>query len=282
MCATPASPVPAVLAWFDEHERPLPWRAGDPWGVVVSEFMLQQTPVHRVLPVWEEWLTRWPTPAALAAEPQGEAVRAWGRLGYPRRALRLHAAAVQITEQHGGCVPADYTALRSLPGVGDYTAAAICAFAFGQRVPVIDVNVERVLRRALLGREDAPARQVRAAAEQVLPRAHARAARWSAAVMELGALVCTARTPTCGSCPLRRRCGWHADGHPPAQSQRRRPQYTGSDRQARGAVLAALRAADQHVHPADLHWPDGAQLSRAIDSLIADGLITRSADRLHL
>ena len=136
-----------VTAWFAAHARPLPWREPDctPWGVMVSEYMLQQTPVARVLPVWAAWLERWPTPAALAAEEPGEAVRAWGRLGYPRRAQRLHAAATAIRDEHGGEVPADFEALRGLPGVGEYTAAAIASFAHGRRHVVLDTNVRRVL-----------------------------------------------------------------------------------------------------------------------------------------
>ena len=144
-----------ILEWYAGNARELPWRgpAASPWSVMVSEFMLQQTPVARVLPVHEEWLRRWPTPADLAAEPTGEAVRAWGRLGYPRRALRLHGAAVAIVERHGGDVPAAYDDLLALPGVGDYTAAAIATFAYGRRHVVLDTNVRRVLARAMTGVE---------------------------------------------------------------------------------------------------------------------------------
>src|SRR4051812_28257272 len=135
-----------VLRWYDDHARDLPWRRPDasPGSVMVSEFMLQQTPVARVLPVHEQWLLRWPTPADLAAEPTGEAVRAWGGLGYARRALRLHAAATAIVERHGGAVPSAYDDLIALPGVGDYTAAAIASFAYGRRHVVLDTNVRRV------------------------------------------------------------------------------------------------------------------------------------------
>ncbi|MGH3412406.1 MAG: A/G-specific adenine glycosylase, partial [Marmoricola sp.] len=207
-----------ILAWYDEHARELPWRAesASPWAVLVSEFMLQQTPVSRVLPVYEAWLERWPTPAALAAEPSGEAVRAWGRLGYPRRALRLHAAAEAIVSQHGGEVPADRDRLRELPGVGDYTAAAVSAFAYGGRHAVLDTNVRRVLAR-LVGGEELPAASVttaeRTRAEGLLPEEAP--AAWSVAVMELGALVCTASRPRCGHCPVADRCAWQAAGAPP-------------------------------------------------------------------
>jgi A/G-specific adenine glycosylase len=275
--------VTAVLRWYARHQRDLPWRATSPWGVLVSEFMLQQTPVVRVLPVWTRWLTRWPDPGELAAASRAEVVGAWGRLGYPRRAVRLHAAAVRITEEHGGRVPADYDLLRTLPGVGDYTAAAVLAFAFGERIAVIDVNVARVLRRVGLGTDaPVPPTAVRALATDLLPRDRTRAARWSAAVMELGALVCTARNPGCDRCPLRQHCAWVTAGATTAPP-RARSSYVGSDRQARGAVLAALRSAhDGYVSRGDLAWPDPAQLDRAIASLHADGLLTLSGDLVHL
>jgi A/G-specific adenine glycosylase len=218
-----------LLAWYDEHARDLPWRRPDasPWAVMVSEFMLQQTPVARVLPVYEAWLGTWPTPADLAAAPSGEAVRAWGRLGYPRRALRLHAAATAITERHGGEVPADHDALRALPGVGDYTAAAVAVFAFRARHAVLDTNVRRVLGRAVTG-EQFPATSVttteRRRAAALLPHDDAVAARWSVAVMELGALVCTARAPRCHACPVSSECAWAAAGYPEYDGPPRRGQ----------------------------------------------------------
>lgn len=175
-----------ILGWYAEHARDLPWRAPDatPWGILVSEVMLQQTPVARVLPIWRRWMERWPTPAALAAEPSGEAVRAWGRLGYPRRALRLHACAVAITERHGGQVPSSYEALRELPGIGAYTAAAVASFAYRQRHAVLDTNVRRVLAR-LIGGVEYPPRSPRGPAIRPNPgrrpgsRSRRRAARWS-------------------------------------------------------------------------------------------------------
>src|SRR5215218_8508734 len=143
----------SLNAWFADAARPLPWRAAEvsPWAVLVSEVMLQQTQVARVVPRWEAWMERWPTPAALAAEPPSEAVRAWDRLGYPRRALWLHRAAVEIVERHGGEVPADLDALLALQGVGPYTARAVAAFAFGLRYPVVDTNTRRVIARAVTG-----------------------------------------------------------------------------------------------------------------------------------
>lgn len=272
-----------VLAWYDRHQRDLPWRSpsATPWSVMVSEFMLQQTPVRRVLPVHEVWLDRWPTPAALAAEPAGEAVRAWGRLGYPRRALRLHAAAVAIVERHGGEVPAAYDDLIALPGVGDYTAAAIATFAFGRRHVVLDTNVRRVFARALAG-EEFPARSVtraeRELAGSVLPEDEPTAATWSVAVMELGALVCTAAGPRCDDCPVAALCAWRAAGRPAYDGPPRPTQaWAGTDRQCRGRLLALLRDSHGPVHRSVLDgaWEQAEQRERALAGLLADGLAVR-------
>ncbi|WP_339155576.1 A/G-specific adenine glycosylase [Actinomadura luteofluorescens] len=270
-----------ILAWYDANARDLPWRAPDatPWGVLVSEIMLQQTPVSRVLPVWDVWTTRWPTPAALAAEPSGEAVRAWGRLGYPRRALRLHQAARAITERHGGDVPTSHEDLLALPGIGAYTAAAVASFAFRQRHAVLDTNVRRVLARLLSGAEYPPKTQTKAEvrlAESLLPLDPPTAARWAVAVMELGALVCTARSPRCVDCPVIDKCAWQMNGRPAYDGPPRRGQtYAGTDRQCRGRLLAVLRDADEPVEkPAlDIVWSDAVQRERALDALIADGLV---------
>jgi A/G-specific adenine glycosylase len=270
-----------VLGWYDANARDLPWRrpGASPWSVVVSEFMLQQTPVVRVLPVHEEWLRRWPSPAALAAEPPGEAVRAWGRLGYPRRALRLHAAATAMVERHGGEVPSDHAALLALPGVGEYTAAAVASFAFGQRHAVLDTNVRRVFARAVTGVEyppNATTSAERRTAQELLPDDAPTAARWAVAVMELGALVCTARAPGCGRCPIASRCAWRLAGSPAHDGPPRRGQtYAGTDRQVRGRLLAVLREAEDTVNQASLDavWPDPVQRARALDGLVADGLV---------
>ncbi|WP_432548496.1 HhH-GPD family protein [Kineococcus sp. SYSU DK004] len=271
-----------VLDWYATHARDLPWRGPDrtPWGVLVSEVMLQQTPVVRVLPVWREWLERWPEPAALAAEAPGEAVRAWGRLGYPRRALRLHATAVALVERHGGRVPDDHAALLALPGVGAYTAAAVASFAFGRRHAVVDTNVRRVQARAVTGAAE-PAPALTAAesrlAEALVPDEEATAARWAVAVMELGALVCTARSPRCPACPLLARCAWVAAGRPEHEGPARRAQaWAGTDRQVRGRLLAVLREAEGPVDAAVLAaaWTsDPAQRARCLDGLVADGLV---------
>ncbi|MFI1524187.1 A/G-specific adenine glycosylase [Kitasatospora cineracea] len=270
-----------VIGWYETHARDLPWRTPDasPWAVMVSEFMLQQTPVKRVLPAYAAWLERWPTPAALAADAPGEAVRMWGRLGYPRRALRLHGAAVAITERHGGAVPEDHAALLALPGVGEYTAAAVASFAFRQRHAVLDTNVRRVFARAVTGVEypaNATTAAERRTAVELLPATDERAATWAVAVMELGALVCTARGPECGTCPLRADCAWQRAGRPPHQGPARRGQtYEGTDRQVRGKLLAVLRDARGTVARGQLDavWPDAVQRARALDGLVADGLV---------
>lgn len=288
MTTTEPALVPAVLAWFDVHERDLPWRDTTAWGVLVSEFMLQQTPVSRVLPVWQEWLERWPEPAALAASPVSDALRAWGRLGYPRRARRLHEASATIVARHHGAVPRDEADLLALPGVGQYTAAAVRAFAYGERSVVLDVNVRRVLARATEAKAQPAAHLTadeRAAADLLWPSAAARSARWSAAVMELGALVCTARQPRCDACPISGECSWLDAGSPSAPAPRRQAAYEGSDRQARGRVMACLRNSRASVPPEQVHalWHDADQLQRAVDSLIADGLVERlRSGRLRL
>jgi len=279
-------PDDVVLEWFAGNARDLPWRARDrtPWGVLVSEVMLQQTPVARVLPVWREWIERWPDPLSLAAEPVSEAIRAWGRLGYPRRALRLHGAACAIVEHHGGRVPGGPEDLRALPGIGTYTAAAVAAFAFGSRQAVVDVNVRRVLARAVTGAAQ-PAASLSVAelrlAERLLPSRADRAVAWSAAVMELGAVVCTARSPSCGRCPLRGHCAWLAAGSPsrPALARSAQP-WLGTDRRVRGMIMAELRATREPVDLAALREavPDGmlkdpAQRDRCLAGLVEDGLV---------
>ncbi|ONH24307.1 adenine glycosylase [Pseudofrankia asymbiotica] len=269
-----------VLEWYGLVARDLPWRRPEagPWGVLVSEVMLQQTPVNRVLPVWESWLTRWPDPAALAAEPAGEAVRMWGRLGYPRRALRLHQAAAAIVERHGGAVPDRLDDLLALPGIGTYTARAVAAFAFRQRHAVVDVNVRRLVARAVEGTAEGPAavsRRDLATVENLLPADPETAARASAAFMELGALVCVARAPRCAGCPVRERCAWLLAGSPPSDGPARRPQgYAGTDRQVRGRLLAVLRDADGPVDAEllDAVWDEPVQRDRALRGLLDDGL----------
>ena len=269
-----------LVAWYHENARDLPWRRPGfgAWGVLVSEFMLQQTPVNRVIPHLEAWLLRWPAPADLAAAAPADAVRQWANLGYPRRALWLHRAAVEVRDRHQGVVPRDVDALLALTGIGDYTARAVAAFAYGDRHPVVDTNTRRVLARAVDARSQPgpPAKGDLSAMAALLPDDRDDAAVFNAAAMELGAVVCTARSPRCERCPIAALCAWRAAGYPDTgDTRRRQATYEGSDRQARGAVLRALRDAA----PASLDlseviadWPDARQRDRAIDSLVADGL----------
>jgi A/G-specific adenine glycosylase len=273
-----------LIAWFDAHARDLPWRrpGTTPWGVLVSEVMLQQTPVQRVSGVWSEWMARWHSPSRLAAETPGTAVRAWGRLGYPRRALRLHAAATAIASQHDDVVPAEVDALLALPGIGAYTARAVAAFAYGHRVPVVDTNVRRVVARAIHGMADSgPPSTSRdlADVDSVLPAEQA--ARFSAALMELGAMVCTARNPRCTSCPVASECAWMRAGKPAGTGSTRPAQrYAGTDRQVRGLLLDVLRATADPVPRArlDAVWVDARQRDRCLGSLIVDGLVEQTFD----
>ena len=271
-----------VLRWYAANARNLPWRqpAATPWSILVSEFMLQQTPVSRVLPAHASWLQRWPDPVSLAAASVADAVRQWDRLGYPRRAVRLHATASVITDKHGGRVPARAADLRALPGVGDYTAAAVASFAFGERNVVLDTNVRRVLARLVAGESfpgTAPSVAERRLAESLLPADGRLAARWSVSLMELGALVCTASRPRCASCPVTGQCAWLARGQPQTARHRIAPGYQGSDRQCRGRLLSVLRDATGPVQEAELTtaWSDSGQRTLALAALIADGLIAR-------
>lgn len=280
MPAAPALDAVALQEWFRDAARPLPWREPGfgAWGVLVSEFMLQQTPVTRVIPRLREWLTAWPTPSDLAAAPPADAVRRWANLGYPRRALWLHRAAVEIRDRHDGVVPRDVPALLALTGIGDYTARAVAVFAYGDRHPVVDTNTRRVIARAVEGRSQPgpPARRDLEAMAELLPEDREDATLFNAAMMELGAVICTARVPRCDACPLAHTCAWRAAGYPDTgDTRRRQARYEGSDRQARGAVLRMLRHAPDHAAPTDAviaDWPDVRQRDRAIDSLIADGL----------
>ena len=274
-----APEVPQLLRWYESSARELPWRGpgAGAWAVLVSEVMLQQTPVARVLPAYRAWLARWPSPPALAAAPVAEAVRQWGRLGYPRRALRLHDAAQVILARHGGEVPGSVSVLRTLPGVGAYTAAAVACFAFGQRLPVLDTNVRRVLARLVGGQERPPGGLTTAEAAlagSLLPADPATAARWSVAVMELGALVCTAARPRCADCPVAGACAWRLAGKPSVATRPAGQRYEGTDRQCRGRLLAILREAPRPVPASRLRaaWPDPVQQARALQSLVADGL----------
>lgn len=270
-----------VARWFRRSARPLPWReqGTTPWGVLLSEIMAQQTPVGRVAPMWVEWIDRWPTPTALAAASPADIVRAWGKLGYPRRALNLHAAATLIRDEFGGEVPSDVATLESLPGIGSYTSRAIASFAFGQRVPVVDTNIRRVLARAVLGIAEPEPPRAKAdmdLMESVLPAKPAESVIVNAGVMELGAVFCSARTPNCGECPIAEHCAWALAGFPANAGRTRTPQakYEGSVRQARGAILALARAR-AHITYGDIAGAvaDPSKRDRALEGLLDDGLL---------
>ena len=277
-----ATPIAAALStWYAGSARDLPWRRPgvDAWAVLVSEVMLAQTPVVRVIPAWTAWLERWPGPVELAAASPADVLRMWGKLGYPRRALRLRDCAAALVRDHDARVPSDVEALLSLPGVGVYTARAVATFAYGQRHPVVDVNVRRVVARLVHGRaESGPAstRRDLADVEALLPPAPVDAARASIAVMELGAVVCTAARPRCAECPVADRCRWRQLGYPAYDGPKARTQkFTGTDRQVRGLLLDVLRASPDPVPRAglDVVWTEPVQRDRALASLIRDRLV---------
>lgn len=271
-----------LVGWYGHARRDLPWRENGvtAWQILVSEFMLQQTPVARVEPIWLAWIERWPTPSATAAAGSAEVLRAWGKLGYPRRAKRLHECAVVIADEYGDEVPTDVDTLLTLPGIGAYTARAVACFAYSACVPVVDTNVRRVVTRVLRGQADAPARARDLDDVAALLPGDDTAPTFSAALMELGAVVCTARAPRCGSCPLSR-CRWRSAGYPAPTITRKVQRYAGTDRQVRGKLLDVLRASSSPVTRAqlDVAWlTDTAQRDRALDSLLVDGLVEQTTD----
>ena len=281
--------IEAIRAWFDASGRDLPWRrpGTSAWGVLVSEVMSQQTPMSRVIGPWHEWMNRWPTPDDLAEEDSGEAVAAWGRLGYPRRALRLHSCAVAIATEHDGVVPNSYDELVALPGIGDYTASAVVSFAFGGRATVLDTNVRRLIARAESGIANCPTSVTRAeriVADALVPDEDARAAKWAVASMELGALVCTARSPQCEVCPIRDGCRWVIDGRPDNAPARRGQPWKGTDRQCRGVIMDVVRNSPRgvKVQMALSAWPEPDQASRCLESLLDDGLVHRRGSLISL
>lgn len=273
-----------LLEWYGCAQRDLPWRrpGASAWQILVSEFMLQQTPVARVEPIWLDWIARWPSPSATAAASAADVLRAWGKLGYPRRAKRLHECASVIAAEHGDVVPDDVDTLLALPGIGTYTARAVACFAYRQRVPVVDTNVRRVVARAVHGVHDAGSPSTRDLGDvaALLPGPET-APQFSVALMEFGATVCTARAPRCGLCPLRH-CAWRSRGFPAGTGQARRAQrYAGTDRQVRGRLLDVLRDNASPVTRAqiDVAWTsDPAQRDRALHSLLVDGLVEQTAD----
>lgn len=266
-----------VTRWFEQSARDLPWRKTTPWGVMVSEFMLQQTPVTRVLPKWQEWMERWPTPKNLAEEEKSEVIKAWGSLGYPRRALRLWESAKLIAGEHGNEVPRDLEALRSLPGVGDYTATAILSFAFNESHNVMDINIRRVYARAIDGAEH-PSKSVTRKERDERP---VFGPTWSKAIMELGALICTAKNPNCDTCPISRSCLWLKNGSPKSNEVRKGQAWHGTKRQCRGLILKKLRDEDS-LDRKKIEWDDQEMLDIALEELVAEGFITKRGSRYHL
>lgn len=273
-----------ILAWYAIHQRDLPWRQEGftPWGQLVAEMMLQQTQVDRVVPKLQAWLERWPTPADLAADTPAEAIRMWDRLGYPRRALWLHRAAQQIVERFGGNVPSDVPELLTLTGVGAYTARAVAVFAFGEHHPVVDTNTRRVLARAITGLSEAPAPHTErdlALMDSVLPEDPSESVEFNAGMMELGAILCTAKKPRCDECPLGDLCRWALDGWPentPLAKRAKQARFEGSDRQVRGMMMALLREHGESSTDELLRVAlDAEQAERALASLERDGLVSR-------
>ncbi|MFM1974611.1 MAG: hypothetical protein RL524_598 [Actinomycetota bacterium] len=264
-----------ISDWFQQNKRDLPWRKSDAWGVLVSEIMLQQTPVQRVLPIYTEWMKRWPTPAHLAKATPAEVITAWGRLGYPRRALRLHECAKVITTELDGVIPSTEVELRKLPGIGEYTAAAMVAFAFKGSSLVLDINIRRLFSRLYKGEESpstAPTKAERIEYAQNVPEKNPHI--WAAATMELGALICTAKNPLCGRCPVAEHCSWRSLDYPVSERVKRRQMWHGTDRQCRGTIVQALRdnstLTKKQIH---LLWDVPSQVDKALLTLLDDGLI---------
>ncbi len=264
----------ALLAWYRPRRTAYPWRGAGPFGVLVSEVMLQQTQAARVAPRYVAFMERFPDVEALAAASRADLLRVWGNLGYPRRAVALHEAARALVRDHAGLVPADPEALRRLPGVGPYTAAAVASLGHGRRVPALDTNVRRVVARSRLGVEPhrvLPARLAREAASW-LGRGDARG--FTQALMDLGREVCRP-TPRCESCPLRRGCRFRLEGGRPERSPRRQASFEGSLRQVRGAVLARLRehgsASMASLSETTGYPPD--RIGDAVRGLAADGVV---------
>jgi A/G-specific adenine glycosylase len=272
-----------ILDWFDQNQRDLPWRKTNPWGVMVSEFMLQQTPVIRVLPKWMEWMERWPDPASLACAKKSDVITAWGRLGYPRRALRLYEAAKVISTTYNNKVPREIEALRSLPGIGDYTAAAIAAFAYGDSTLVLDINIRRFFSRVYDGVQtpsSAPSQYERKIRAQLIPN---EGAKWAAATMEFGALICTSRAPLCEQCPVKGSCAWRLAGYPKSEAKSKTQEWNGTDRKCRGTVVQALRD-NSKLSAIALKklWDNDEQIEKALETLLADGLIEATGKSFKL
>lgn len=269
--------VEPLLSWWRREQRELPWRdVRDPWAILVSETMAQQTQVDRVIPKWRAFMRRFPSPGEVASSPVSEVIRAWDGLGYNRRAVLLHRCAVELVARHDGRVPDDLDELLGLPGIGPYTARAIQAFAFEQDVAVVDTNVGRVLARV----DGAPLRprEVQDLADSLVPTNSGWT--WNQALLDFGAIVCTKRSPSCSACPVSPRCAWGGVGPDPAigSAAVSAPQsrFEGSDRQGRGRLVRALRQRPVPIDrvAAELGWPDDLdRADRALERLVSDGLV---------
>lgn len=284
--------VAPLLSWGVPQLRDLPWRATrDRWAVLVSEVMAQQTQVSRVVPKWQQFMQRWPTPADCAQAPLADVLRLWSGLGYPRRCRNLHLAACTIVERHDGTVPGDLDSLLALPGVGPYTARAVMAFADAADVAVVDTNVARVLARV----RGLPltARESQRIADSLVPRDSAW--EWNQVIMDFGAQVCVARTPKCGECAIAKQCAtraravaWSAVDDPArstALTSKPQARFDGSDRQARGRLLKKLT--EQGVRANDVAdvmrlSSDSGRAERLLHSLVRDGLVAIDGDWCRL
>jgi A/G-specific adenine glycosylase len=269
-----------LLAWGERTRRDLPWRrTRDPWAILVSELMLQQTQVARVEPRYADFLERFPEPASCAAAAPAEVVRLWAGLGYNRRAINLHRAATAVVERHGGQLPDSLAELLALPGIGPYTARAVLVFAFERDHGVVDTNAARFVARAVAGRRLGP-REVQDHADELVPLG--RGWEWNQAVLDLGATVCVKRSPRCDGCPVADRCAWARSGFAapdPAEGSAgtsgRQARFEGSDRQGRGRLVQALRTGPVELDRlADVTgWSDDPDRARRVaDGLVGDGL----------
>ncbi len=277
--------VPALLAWVDREGRELPWRrTRDPWSILVSETMLQQTQVDRVVPRYRAFIDRFPDARVCAASPVSEVITLWAGLGYNRRAVNLHRAATMVTTRPDGRFPSELTDLLELPGVGPYTARAIQVFAFEVDVGVVDTNVGRILAR--LGGRPLGRREAQQRADLLVPRG--RSWRWNQGLFDLGAEICTKRGPRCASCPVRRWCRWRGDGPDPAvgsaATSKGQSRFEGSFRQGRGRLVATLRLGSVKVADVGeiVGWDDDGRIDECISGLVEDGLVERQGDLLLL
>ena len=277
----------AVLGWYADHARPLAFRrTADPWSVLLSEVIAQQTQAARAAEAWTRLIAEFPTPAALAAVSPATAIRAWRGLGYNRRAVALRAAAIAIVDEHGGRVPDTFESLVRLPGIGPYTARAVLAIAFDRDVAALDTNIRRVVGRAMLGEPaSVPSRGFQALADGFVPRG--RAAMWTHALMDIGAAFCRKRDPRCGACPLATHCRYLAAGRPPEQPRAARPPaqpFPSTSRWLRGRILDRLRDAPDGAWvsiDAPIGAHDQATIDRVLAEMASQGMVVLHPDLMH-